>query len=116
MRSNPEYWDLPIRTHNERFDPNDISFHPKINEGYLEVDIRIFRIVRNWNIRSVSSLISYLQIFPIPIAGWLGWDLRSLRTAHLELIRTLRGRVPSRILTRAHQHGIRSFGARSKVL
>jgi hypothetical protein len=67
-------------------------------------------ITQQLNIRSASTLLSYLKIFPEPIANVLGWTLDELDIAHSELVKVLRGHVSDDMLTEL-SHPRVAFGA-----
>lgn len=84
--------DLPIRKSSSFYEEGPVnSFNPQIKDGYLEIAPGAFNIIHQLNIRSVSSLTSYIKSFPQPLAMALGWTIEDLNNSFSDLENICRG-------------------------
>jgi hypothetical protein len=103
--------DLPIKINNSAPGLEDVhTFNARVYDNALELAADVVAVTQQLNIRSASSLLSYLQVFPEPIANVLGWTLDELDVAYSDLVKVLRGHVSDDILTEL-SHPRVAFGA-----
>jgi hypothetical protein len=91
--------DLPIKMNTSTPGLEDVhSFTARIYNDALELAPAVVAVTQQLNIRSASSLVSYLQVFPEPIANALGWSLDELQVERLSLLKLLKGTLPDQLL------------------
>lgn len=106
--------DLPIKMNTSTSTLEDVrTFNARVYDNALEIAPEVIVITQQLNIRSASSLLSYLQTFPEPFANVLGWTLDELDVAYQNLLQALKGHVSDDILTEL-SHPRVAFGAVGK--
>lgn len=104
--------DLPIRINPTAPDQEGgTSFYARVHDGALELSPIVFTIAHQLNIRSASTLLSYLKVFPQPVANILGWGIDELNVAHKELLNVLKDVIPDQSTVERPEV---SFGANKK--
>jgi hypothetical protein len=107
-----QYKDLPIKTNPTAPDYEEgASFYARVHNDALELSPLVVILTHQLNIRSASTLLSYLKTFPQPVANVLGWSIDELNAAHQELLNTLKGIIPNQSTVERLEV---SFGANKK--
>lgn len=71
-----------------------------LGDDTLYISYDMYRISRSLNIKSATSLLSYLQTFPAPFASSLDIDLKELNIIYNKLVSVLKGKISEKYLDR----------------
>lgn len=82
--------DLPIKINTSVPGLEDVhTFNARVYDNALELAADVVVVTQQLNIRSASTLLSYLNTYPQPLANVLGWSIDELNDARHDLLNIL---------------------------